>query len=249
MPVGAILGVGAVASSVLGARSASRAAGAQEDASEAAIEEQRRQFNQTREDLAPARHAGRNALSMMQGLNGIGEMPAFNRNGRELGLGQDDDGWFLNRRDGSDWRRTNVDFDNRAQADRFIDSRRAGFEESPGYQYRVEEGQKALERMASARGIRMGGATMTEAMRRGEGMAGAEFGNYYNRLAGMAGQGQGAVNTGVNAGMQTSANIGNALQAGGQARASGYQGVNNALQGGINNGFNIYGMHTAGMFQ
>ena len=164
MPVGAILGVGAVASSVLGARSASRAAGAQEDASEAAIEEQRRQFNQTREDLAPARHAGRNALSMMQGLNGIGEMPAFNRNGRELGLGQDDDGWFLNRRDGSDWRRTNVDFDNRAQADRFIDSRRAGFEESPGYQYRVEEGQKALERMASARGIRMGGATMTEAI-------------------------------------------------------------------------------------
>lgn len=66
------------------------------------------------------------------------------------------------------------------------------FTESPGYQYRLEQGVQALERGASARGDLLGGRQLKELTRFGQGEASAEFGNFMNRLSSLAGTGQAA---------------------------------------------------------
>lgn len=123
-----------------------------------------------------------------------------------------------------------------------------GFQETPGYAYAMEQDQRGLERMAAARGMRLSGATLNEAGRRAQGRANQEYGTYLNRLSGLSGTGQTATNAGAQFGASTAGNIGNALMAGGQARASGYAGQNQAFQGTMDNMFNIYAMNQAGMF-
>ncbi len=55
------------------------------------------------------------------------------------------------------------------------------FQASPGYQFRVEEGEKALRSMQAARGGRFGGAAMKEMERYRQGVASQEFDNFTNR--------------------------------------------------------------------
>jgi hypothetical protein len=57
------------------------------------------------------------------------------------------------------------------------------FQESPGYQFAMEQGTKALERGASARGGLLGGRQAKELTRYGTGMAMQEFGNWLNQLS------------------------------------------------------------------
>lgn len=110
-----------------------------------------------------------------------------------------------------------------------------GFMESPGYQFRFDEGQRAVDRNAAARGRYMSGAREKASIRYGQNYASNEFGNYMNRLAAAANIGQTATNTGVGAGMNAAAYAGNAMQNAGNARASGYMGVANSIVNGINN--------------
>lgn len=103
----------------------------------------------------------------------------------------------------------------------------------PSYQFRLGEGMKALDRTAAARGGLISGGALKAAQRYGQDYASTEFGNAYNRLAGLAGIGQTATNTmGANAG-QFGVNAGNNMMAGANARASGYVGGANALAGGL----------------
>lgn len=71
----------------------------------------------------------------------------------------------------------------------------------PGFQFRLAEGQKALERSASARGGLNSGATMKSLARYSQGLASDEYqnawsrnesanSNRFNRLASLAGVGQ-----------------------------------------------------------
>lgn len=124
----------------------------------------------------------------------------------------------------------------------------AGFEADPGYQFRLGQGNQALERAAAARGMRLGGATLKAAADYNQGMASQEYGNYWNRLAGIAGVGQTATQSQIGAGQSYGNNVSNNLMAAGNARASGYMGANDALQGTVNNLFSIYGMKQAGYF-
>lgn len=55
------------------------------------------------------------------------------------------------------------------------------FQADPGYQFRVEEGQKAIERGAAARGGLMSGRTLKDLTRFGQGIASEEYGRAYNR--------------------------------------------------------------------
>ena len=120
------------------------------------------------------------------------------------------------------------------------------FTETPGYQFRFDEGIRALDRSASATGRLRGGGYTRELTRYGQGIAAGEFGTYADRLAGIAGMGQGATTTTGTLGVQTAGNISNALMAGAQgqgnalmaagtARASGYAGAANAVSGGAQN--------------
>jgi len=136
------------------------------------------------------------------------------------------------------------------------------FRADPGYAFRLAEGQKALDRQAAARGGLISGGALKAAARYGQDMGSQEFQNAYNRgligynanvaradtgynrLAALAGIGQTTTDK-INAAGQNYAssagnimgnmatNVGNAYGAAGQARASGYMGVANAIGGGV----------------
>jgi hypothetical protein len=118
------------------------------------------------------------------------------------------------------------------------------FQADPGYAFRLSEGQKALDRSASARGGMLSGGALKAAQRFGQDMASQEYTNAFNRyqtersarlnpLQSLAGFGQTSVNQLGAAGQNYANNMGEALGAGAQARASGYMGGANAISGGI----------------
>jgi hypothetical protein len=107
------------------------------------------------------------------------------------------------------------------------------FRADPGYQYRLSEAQKGMDRSQAARGMLNSGAALKEAMRVNQGMASDEYQNaynrwaqqnsdIYNRLAGLANTGQQTSNQlaqlSGNYASQYGQNIGQAAN----ARASAY---------------------------
>lgn len=110
-----------------------------------------------------------------------------------------------------------------------------GFQETPGYQFARSEGLNAVEGSAAGRGGLYSGATMQALQERGTGLANQEYGNYVNRLTGLAGSGQNAA-AGMGAANQAYSNqAGNALGNYGNAAAAGAIGVGNAINQGIGN--------------
>lgn len=129
------------------------------------------------------------------------------------------------------------------------------FTTDPGYQFRLAEGNKAIERSAAARGRVANPATQKALQRFNQNLASDEYGNVYgrrfneymnqlNQLQSRAGIGQTAV-AGLNqSGQQTAASVADILGTGaarqgasildaGTARASGYVGGANAISSGI----------------
>ena len=104
----------------------------------------------------------------------------------------------------------------------------------PSYSFRFQEGLKALDRSAAARGGLISGGALKAAQRYGQDFASTEFGNAYNRLASRAGFGQTASTNMGGAAGQFGVNAGNLMTGAGAARASGYVGGANALTGGLN---------------
>ena len=124
----------------------------------------------------------------------------------------------------------------------------SAFFQSPGYQFRQDEGIRAIDRSAAARGQLMSGGTLRELQRYGQGLASSEFGNYANRLSAIAGVGQTAAFGGGQLGAaaagqvgQSTANIGQSVMAGGTAQASGIVGANNAFQQGLGGAIQAFG--------
>ena len=76
----------------------------------------------------------------------------------------------------------------------------SGFEESPGYLFRLQEGQKAIERGQASKGGLLGGGATRELSRYGQGMASQEFGNYMGQLQNLTSQG-------IDIGMSAAGNI------------------------------------------
>lgn len=108
----------------------------------------------------------------------------------------------------------------------------------PGYGFRLSEGEKALGRTAAARGGLISGGALKAAQRYGQDFASNEFGNAYNRMAGLASLGPSAAGVMNNLGTTYStnagntmgnmgANTGNALLAASAARSSAYTGAGN----------------------
>lgn len=110
----------------------------------------------------------------------------------------------------------------------------------PGYGFRLREGEKALERMQSARGNLLSGGAIKAGQRYGQDLASQEYMNAFNRAQAQLGTRLGALGSLYGAGQaatqqvssqagQYGENVGNLLMAGGAARASGYAGMANAL--------------------
>jgi hypothetical protein len=68
------------------------------------------------------------------------------------------------------------------------------YEESPGYQFQLEQGQRAIDNSAAGRGMTFSGATLRAQQELGQGLAAQDYNNYQNRQMGLMGTllGQGA---------------------------------------------------------
>jgi len=183
-------------SSLLGSRSAGKAADVQAGAADRAAELQREMFERNIELNAPFREAGVNALNKLVPLTEY----------QNFGMDQ--------------------------------------FQADPGYNFRMSEGMKGLERSAAARGGLLSGGTLKGIQRFGQDLASQEYQNAFNRygvererrlnpLQSLAGVGQTTSRELGTAGTQMASNVGNAIGAAGQARASGYMGGTSALTQGL----------------
>jgi hypothetical protein len=80
----------------------------------------------------------------------------------------------------------------------------ANYQTSPGYQFQLGEGLRAVDAGAAAQGMLRSGATLKAEQTFGQGLANMDFGQYYNRLfdlsklgeSAAAGQGAGALQAG-----------------------------------------------------
>jgi hypothetical protein len=124
-------------------------------------------------------------------------------------------------------------------------------DQTPGYQFTLNQGIKALNNQSSAQGLGQSGAQQKGLAQYATGLADQTYNqqynnalqsfmtNYgissdqYNRLAGLVGLGQNAAAGVGNAGIQTGTNIGNLLTGAGNAQAAGQIGSANAISGGL----------------
>lgn len=187
----------------------------QQQSNQAAIDEQRRQFDLNRGDLTPFRETGVDSLNRLSQL-------VFNR-------------------------------DPQAR----ISELSSNFQASPGHDFILSEGLKALDRSAAARGRLGSGRHNKDLLRFSQGLASTEFDNFLNRglnadsdqlnrLAALAGVGQTATNTGIGAGTNAANSIStllqntgntaaNSLVNQGNARASSIQAQNDQFNNLLNN--------------
>ncbi len=128
------------------------------------------------------------------------------------------------------------------------------FQESPAYQFNLQQGQKAIENAASKNKTLYAPATLQDVGRFSQGLASNEFqnamSNYYgfqdrlfNRLYSMSGSGQNAAAQTGAFGTNAAGQMGDAITGGAAARAAGQVGVANSINGGIGQGINAYMMN------
>lgn len=122
----------------------------------------------------------------------------------------------------------------------------SGFYNSPDYAFALDQGIKASDRGAASRGALGSGGHSADLMQLGQGLATQNFGNYWNRLANMAGQGQTSASNLGQYGMNMANSISNAYTNAGNARASSYlqQGQNYSdLASGLGNMYTYGNTH------
>ena len=200
-------GAAIIGASVIGAGASLFGASTQADAAEDAAELQLAMFQRTRKDLRPWRTVGKQAIFELSKLYGL---PLSNKQRKKIE------------------KATGQPYDREEQQQAAFDR----FRESPDYQFRLDEGIRAIDRSAAARGRLNSGATGRELARYGQGLAAAEYGNYTNSLMGLAGFGQTATQALGELGMSAARNAGVFGAGAGLARASGYTGAANVLTSG-----------------
>lgn len=173
-----------------------KAAQTQAEAYGMGIDEQRRQFDISQENMAPWLEAGTGALGLQQDFLGLS---------------------------GSEAQQTAYD----------------NYTMSPGQEFLRARGEKAITRNAAAIGGLGGGGVRSALNQQGIGFAAQDFGNYYNRLAGVSGTGQTAASNLGQLGANTASNISNMMGQQGNARASGILG---GAQAGIQGTSNLIGL-------
>jgi hypothetical protein len=260
MPL-ALAVVGTVAGGVIAAKGASKAAKAQQQAAtdanavqeriaNADREQQQRQYQQTRTDFAPYRGIGYGAINNLARISGIatpGYQGEFNANRYAMQnpdlaaiYGNDEAGLreHWDRYGQFEGSRQNP-FDGAVAGTPGGAPDMSGFFTDPSYQWNRDEQERGLENTLSARGGAFSGNALRALSELQSNLASREFGNYWNRQAGLADLGQGGTaqtaNAGANAANQTTG-INQNLAAGqsrnilaaGDARASGIQGQYNA---------------------
>jgi len=127
------------------------------------------------------------------------------------------------------------------------------FEKDPGYDFRMQEGQKALERSAAARGGATGGAALKALSRYGQDYASNEYSNAYNRfgqdrdqrfnkLSSLANMGQSAAAGSAQAAQNFGNQAGQNIIGAGNAQAASQIASGNAWSNAVEQGMGAYAM-------
>jgi hypothetical protein len=120
------------------------------------------------------------------------------------------------------------------------DAAMAKFKVSPGYDFQMSEGLKAIDSGAAARGLLQSGATREAEQTFGQNLANQEFSTYYNRLMGMAQMGQNSAAQVGASGVQTAAGVAQTAASLGSAQASIYGNAASGIGSAVNQGIQNY---------
>lgn len=259
-----------IGSALIGASSASKAAKAQENAANKDIAFQRETRDMIFDRYEPFYAGGQNALAAYNFEMGLGPRPTFGGDSLSVEEMAGTPGYERMTQGGRPGDReyetvpgTNASFNVGGQSFGTRDEAQAyananstqgqayqGFQATPGYDFRVNQGVQAVDASAAARGGLNSGRTMQDLTSFGQGIASQEYGNYMNRLAGLADGGMAAAGGQAGAATNAAAGTSNALAGIGNARAAGAIGVGNAFQGGIQNALGAFqyqrGLNTGG---
>jgi hypothetical protein len=227
MAVGWAMAGANLVSGLMGADAAKSAANTQAQSAANALDFQKQQFNTIQQQTTGGRAAGANALNQLGSL-GSGTYQMYDANGNPIGAGI-----------GSGYLTQQYTPEEFAKG---ID---------PGYQFRLQQGQEATNRMANMGGGMLSGNALRGAQDYTQGLASTEFGNAFNRfqtgrqniyntLAGIAGLGQNMTNISATAAGNAANSVGSTIQNLGAAQASGTVGAANAITGGLQNAGNQY---------
>lgn len=247
---------GAIGGALISAGASRSAAKGQEQSAKKDIAFQRETRDLIRSDLSPYRTGGytaQQALDFELGLGARpmigGTMPTIEEYSLRQNLPLGPDGRPLPAaamfggagKGGVGFRVNGQEFKTRAEAEAYAKANLVGgteyggFTKTPGYDFRLQQGQDSLEAGAAARGGLYSGAAMRDLLKFGQDYGSNEYGNYLSRLGARADTGMSAAQASGQASQQAAAGVSNALGNIGNARAAGAIGVGNALVGGIQN--------------
>jgi hypothetical protein len=127
----------------------------------------------------------------------------------------------------------------------------ADFKTEPGYDFRLQQGDQALERSAAARGGVLGAGTLKDLTQYNQNFASNEFQNAYNRyqqnratkfgqLYSLSGLGASAAGQTAQLGANAAARIGDLQTQAGNAEASGTMGIANSISQAMQSGLDAY---------
>lgn len=224
-------GVGSIVGGIVGGNSAEDAAQTQADAANRSADLQWKQYQQTRDDLAPYRDLGSSFIPQLQtALQNPLLSSVFSY----------------------------ADFKAPTAAEAAA---------TPGYQFTLDQGLKAAQNSASARGLGASGAAIKGAQAYATGLADSTYGDTFNRslasystnrgnalstfgtnygvasdavnrLLGIVGSGQNAAAQTGAMGAQAAGNVANAITSGAAASAAGTVGSANAFNSGLSGAIN-----------
>lgn len=263
---------------LLGAGASVAAGEKQADAAGNASGVSQRQYTQTRADLSPYRQSGELSLDkLMQylGLQSQGGQDLANRFGSYTSMAQPDRqaAWERVLQKAGDIDIARREFDARGAeggqgfADLFpeMQGQEQGgefgsllkpfgmedFQESPAYQFNLQQGMEAINKSAAAKGKYYAPATLQDIGKYSQGLASNEFqnafnnyntgqNNIYGRLSGVSQQGQNAAAQTGAFGQNAANQIGENTMGAGNAQAAGMVGAANAIGGGVGDAYNAY---------
>lgn len=257
---------GSIASNKAQSSAAKSAANASQQATDASIAEQRRQFDIAQQNQQPWLNTGQSALTELAGLYGLSTGGGANRSTYDFlqanpdvktsidsgyfgGPGNYDSAvnWFKNEYGNApNVNNPTVGTGQYGQATGVgAGGSLSPFFASPDYQFRQNEQARALTARNASLGIQDSGAAQKAALQYSGQLASGEFNNYANRLASLAGVGQTAANTSAQLGQNFANNVSNLQGQNAQNLASSYQKRANASQsmyGDLSNiGGNLFG--------
>lgn len=126
---------------------------------------------------------------------------------------------------------------------RFLAGDQSAYQESPDYQFRLQQGQQGLENSAAARGNLFGGGAAADLMGYNQGMATEGIDRWWNRLAGVAGTGQTTAGQLGQFGQNYANNVGQNAIGAANARGSSYMQQAGQWQGVAQGLGNLWGQY------